>query len=197
MTDKLLEQVSALADDELNPREADLLFARMERDGELRDAWERYHLIGETMRGAIARPHVANVASRVAAALEDDDAPAASRTVAARRLLRPAAGVAVAASVAMLAVFTLKVPPDYSSADVVPDSGKAPVATPLVRAQAVDFSGVRSPELQNQLRGYLLNHSEHSGSPRIRGVMPYVQIAAHDTRAIRTADDAATPDPKD
>ncbi|HEX7046933.1 MAG TPA: sigma-E factor negative regulatory protein [Gammaproteobacteria bacterium] len=198
MNDKLLEQVSALADGELSTHEAELLLARMERDAELRDAWERYHLAGEAMRGGLARVHHHDFAAGVAAAIAEDTVPAKTTIsgAAIQRALRPVAGFAVAASVAMLAVFTLQMPQqDSSLGEVVPQGDSIPVAVPRMRAEAVDFSGVRSEALQNQLRGYLLNHSEHTRSPRIRGVMPYVQIAAHDTRPVET-DDGNDRDPR-
>ena len=183
MTDKLLEQVSALADDELDAREAGLLLARMQRDGSLRDAWDRYQLIGEAMRHSLPQAHDAGFAERVAAVIEQEDN--VDRHSMSRLLvqLRPVAGMAVAASVAMLAVFTLQGPSGSGPSEVVPGAGNAPMAVPVIAPRRVDFTGVRSPELQNQLRSYLLDHSEHSGSSRMRGgVMPYVQIAAQDTR---------------
>lgn len=193
MTDKLLEQVSALADDELSAREAELLLARMERDPDLRTAWERYHAIGEAMRGGLsANP---GFAEQVAAVIDAE--PAGERFARARTLLnlRPLAGMAIAASVAMLAVFTLQGPEPGSPSEVVPGAGSRPAALPVIAPRQADFSGVRSPELQDQLRGYLINHSEHAGTARLRGVMPYVQIAAHDTRPVDTVEeDAARPD---
>lgn len=189
MKDKLLEQVSALADDELGTGEAELLLSRMERDPALRDAWEHYFLVGEALRGSLPPARFRDLAAGVAAAIEDDTSPAASRASALRNLLQPVAGFAVAASVAMIAVFTLREPVELPPGEVVPRGGDVPVAAPLLDSQAVGFSGVRSPELQNQLRSYLLNHSEHAGSPRIRGVMPYVQLAAHDTRPVKVADE--------
>lgn len=182
MTDKLLEQVSALADDELPAREAELLLARMERDPALRDAWERYHALGEAMRGGLSG---ASIAGRVAAAVERE--PAASVSAVERWHLRPVAGLAIAASVAVLAVLTLHQPQQPVPGSVVPAAGEPPATTPLLEPRQADFSGVRSPELQDQLRSYLLNHSEHAGA-RLRGVMPYVQLAAQDTRPVKTVD---------
>lgn len=184
MTDKLLEQVSALADDELPAAEAELLLARMERDPALRDAWVRYHAVGEAMRGALRSPALTE---RIRAAVDAEPAPPAARHRAVSRL-RPVAGLAIAASVAMLAVFTLEGPQQPVPGTVVPAAGERPATLPLLDARQVDFSGVRSPELQDQLRSYLLNHSEHAGSSRLRGMMPYVQIAAQDTRPVKTVD---------
>lgn len=191
MTDKLLEQVSALADDELPAREAELLLTRLERDPALRDAWERYQLIGEAMRGSLAAVHDRDLAARLVEAIEQE--PVSAKPFQPARILRPVAGLAVAASVAMLAVFTLQAPQvEPPPAEVVPEFAGSG-ARPVLNAQRVDFSGVRSPEVQNQLRRYLLNHSEHADNMRIRGVMPYVQIAAHDSRPVNEPD-AATED---
>lgn len=191
MKDKLLEQVSALADDELDSREAEMLLQRMQRDGNLRDAWKRYHLVGEAMRGALPRATDLDLATRVAAVIGQDEESA--RPVFSGRMLqqlRPVAGLAVAASVAMLAVFTLQGPTDVGPSEVVPIAGNPPSTVPLIAPRRVDFSGVRSPELQDQLRSYLLDHSEHSGSVKLRGgVMPYVQIAAQDTRPVDPAEE--------
>lgn len=191
MTDKLLEQVSALADDELDSREAEMLLQRMQRDDMLRNAWERYHLVGEAMRSALPKATDPGLAARIAAVIEQDGEIA--HPVFGQRMLqqlRPVAGLAVAASVAMLAVFTLQGPSDIGPSEVVPIAGNPPGTVPLIAPRRVDFSGVRSPELQDQLRSYLLDHSEHSGSAKLRGgVMPYVQIAAQDTRPVDPAEE--------
>ena len=189
MNDKLLEQVSALADDELDAREAALLLERMSRDNSLRDAWERYHLVGEALRKGVA-PGSIDLAARVATLVEHDS-PENNRRLVSRHVLaqlRPVAGLAIAASVAMVAVFTLQAP--MAPSEVVPVAGNPPATVPLMTPQRADFSGVRSPELQDQLRSYLLNHSEHSRSARLRGgVMPYVQIAAQDTRPVEVVEE--------
>ena len=192
MTDKILEQVSAFADDELDAREAGLLLTRMQRDGALRDAWDRYHLIGEAMRQSLPEAHDAGFAERVATRIEREDNVNRSRHSVNRLLvqLRPVAGMAVAASVAMLAVFTLQGPPGSGPSEVVPGAGNTPLTVPVIAPRRVDFTGVRSQELQDQLRSYLLDHSEHSGSSRMRGgVMPYVQIAAQDTRPVDSVEE--------
>lgn len=202
MTDKLHEQVSSLVDDELPGREAEVLMARLERDPSLRDSVERYALIGEAMRGTLPGVYQRDLAARVAAAIKQDQPVPGRRFALGRRLLqlRPIAGLAIAASVATLALLTLQAPRIDAPSEVVPDMRLIGPA-PLINAQRVDFTGVRSPELQNQLRSYLLNHSEHSTNARLRGVMPYVQIAAHDSQpvgaAVEEPRDTTEKDPED
>ena len=47
---KTREQVSALADGQLDPGQARQLLARLHEDPELRAAWDRYHAIGDAIR---------------------------------------------------------------------------------------------------------------------------------------------------
>lgn len=195
MSDKLLEQASAFADGELTGAEAPLFLARLQRDPELRAALGQYHLVGEAMRGTLPIQS-RDFAAGVMTAIEKIDTrvsqvatPGAARSVA--RFGRPVAGFAVAASVAMLAIFTLQGPAGVPAtatipAEVVPGASSI-ASNPVLPARQVDFSNVGSPELQNQLRGYLMNHNEHAGSSRLRGVMPYVQIAAQDSSPIEDA----------
>jgi sigma-E factor negative regulatory protein RseA len=72
------EQLSALIDGEFDTSNADHLLIVAKSDGELRHAWNAYHMIGDVMRGE----HVfhSKMASRIMDALEDEPtviAPAA------------------------------------------------------------------------------------------------------------------------
>lgn len=199
MTDRILEQASAFSDGELSDAEAALFVARLGRDPQLRSAVGRYEIIGEALRGTLPSQR-RDFAAGVMAGIESDDAGApeyySSRRKPLRQIARfgrPVAGAAVAASVAMLAILTLQGPAGLpgmvdAPTEVVPSAGSS-ASNPVMTARQVDFSNVRSPELQNQLRGYLMNHNEHTGNSRLRGVMPYVQIAAQDSRPVNAADD--------
>ncbi len=52
MSEQIREQVSAFLDGELPDSETELLLKRLTRDGELRESFGRYSLIGEALRGA-------------------------------------------------------------------------------------------------------------------------------------------------
>lgn len=194
MNDKILEQVSTLADGELPAAESELLFTRMAGDAGLRDAWQDYHLIGDAMRNGLASTHSPGFADHVMAALDDVEQSGSKRLNTGRWLarMRPVAGLAVAASVAMVAVLSLQQPQlEGPPAEIVPTGAGSPATVPMLGARQVDFSDVESPELQNQLRGYLLNHNEHSASTPMRGLMPYVQITARDSRPVAASQDEA------
>lgn len=121
-------QLSAMFDGELPEPECELLARRLARDGELRRQWASHALVGAVIRreplylrrGAAGMP-VSTLASRVSAALAAEPAGEAQGVAAevaiaageaprrvagggARRWLRPAVGVGIAAGVAALSI---------------------------------------------------------------------------------------------
>lgn len=112
MSDSVKEQLSACLDGELAAAELDLLLKRVGGSSELRDAMGRYALLSEAIRGEKSGARApAGFASRVMAAIEDEPVIAHSRfraSPALVRRLRPAAGFAVAAGVAAVAVLSVQ-----------------------------------------------------------------------------------------
>ncbi len=109
MTQKLREQVSALMDQELPEGEHELLLRRFSVEKRLRLHWERYHLIGEAMRKGLPAADTRGLADRVMAALDTQSQPAAApQPKPINPFLRGIAGMAVAASVAVVALVGLK-----------------------------------------------------------------------------------------
>ncbi len=53
MSEKLRESLSATVDDEADEFELRRVLDEMEKDEDLRETWERYHLIGSHMRGLV------------------------------------------------------------------------------------------------------------------------------------------------
>ncbi len=110
MNDAIKMQISAFVDGELPDAEADLLLRRMSQDATLRKQAAEYLEIGRAMRGKAAVPGIERLQERIAAALEDKepdtvevaDDPVPTRTI------RPLVGVALAASVALLAIVGLQ-----------------------------------------------------------------------------------------
>ncbi len=110
MTERIKEQLSAFLDGELPEPESALLLKRLERDDDLRGALSRYSLIGAVLRNDGDVPAARQVAARVSAAIARE--PSGSmRGIAALRsaaLLRPFAGLAVAAGVAAVALLLVQ-----------------------------------------------------------------------------------------
>ncbi|MEL1264886.1 RseA family anti-sigma factor [Pseudoxanthomonas putridarboris] len=112
-TDKLdlhyRQQLSALMDGGLAADEARFLMRRLQHDRELTGCWERWQLCGDVLRGQATAPAPAGFAERVAriVALEAPLAgePASSEARRNRTLLTRWGGGALAASVALVALF--------------------------------------------------------------------------------------------
>ncbi len=134
------QQLSAMLDGVLAPDEARFLLRRLQHDGELAGNWERWQVYGDLMRGGVSQLLPADFSQRVVAALEAE-AQQAQPAVAARGArpgwTRWAGGAALAASVAMAALFVVQrdpqgaTPPSGSeSLEVATSGAPAPVTLP-------------------------------------------------------------------
>lgn len=202
MTELLKEQLSAFIDGELPRGEGELLVRQVPRDGELRAAASRYYLIGEAIR-AERSPVRKSFAERVSAAVATttpDDSIAASVTTMARELPRsrfagwwkPVAGIAVAASVAMVAIFVMRGQQDQGGASQIASIGDGkspgisepgPQPTPKLTPAKTACSEAASYTVPNkdcsadlglaraQLASYVFAHSEYSTLPGRRNVV--------------------------
>src|SRR5215510_6745272 len=101
MSELLREQMSAFVDDALPGEETTLLLRRLEEDEALTRTFACYQLIGASMRG---EPDASALAGRVRTALHGEAAAPRRSAQAWRQMLKPAFGVATAASVAVAAI---------------------------------------------------------------------------------------------
>lgn len=104
------QQLSAMADGALAPDQARFLLRRLQHDHELASRWERWQVYGDAMRGHAHQLLPADFAERVSLALQDAPPLHATAGDGGRRLhaLRWAGGGALAASVALVALFGLR-----------------------------------------------------------------------------------------
>ncbi len=108
------ERLSSLLDGELDDTQQRHAIDALGGDVEARERWERFHLAGDALHGNLAEAIDPRFASRVMAAIDDEPAILApppsprqsstTRTHAPSRLSKRFAGLAVAASVAAVAV---------------------------------------------------------------------------------------------
>lgn len=185
MTDSLNEQLSACLDGQLPEAELELLLKRMERDSELRHTLGRYSLVGEALRGHGAVRASADFADLVSAAI------AAETTTPGRvnrphpavlRWLGPAAGAAVAAGVAAVAVFSFQ-------ASTPPSAVVAQNPTPDTAADSyiVPANTVSSFMPATRLTNYVVAHSEYSSQLGRRTVLSGVLSEEEEASAATTA----------
>ena len=158
------QQLSAMLDGELSPDEAKFMLRRLQHDAELATCWERWQVCGDVLRGRrdalLPSDFAARVARAVAGGGSAAEAVRAPTPNAARkpRLVRWGGGAAMAASVALLAVFAGRQLPDPGAAAegatpapiVVAGSTTAGpsaerVTTPVDALDAVADAGDRQP----------------------------------------------------
>ncbi|MGY1519573.1 sigma-E factor negative regulatory protein [Luteimonas sp. A482] len=133
------QQLSAMLDGELSPDEAKFMLRRLQHDGELATCWERWQVCGDMLRGQRNDLLPADFAHRVAVAVGAGGAGV--ETVEPRRATRPrlarwGGGAAVAASVALMAVFATR---------QLPEAGLVPVAEPAPMVAAVAPPPLQEP----------------------------------------------------
>lgn len=172
MNDALKTQISAFIDGELPEAEAEMLVHRFSQDGELRRQAERYMEIGRLLRGERSLPGMSRLRARINAAIDGHDLPdEALPAHASHRLLRPAAGFAIAASVALLGLLGLQQVNTQDeqgplSATVAADpAGQAATYTEPAVAE------VLSDRPSDRLRQYYLSHGETSSDLGANGIL--------------------------
>lgn len=151
-------QLSAMLDGELSPDQARFMLRRLQHDAELAACWERWQVCGDVLRGGghalLPADFSKRVAEAIAAPAADAVATAAAPVTAphrSHRLLRWGGG-ALAASVALVALFMARQMP-YAQApamvEATDDARLAPAmvdAAPRVPADAGEVALAVAPE---------------------------------------------------
>ena len=187
MSDQIREQISAFLDGELPAAESELLMKRLLRDPELRDSFGRYALIGEAVRGSRHMSLGRDFGAAVNSAIDAGAQPAASRDAGAgaRRWLRPLAGGALAASVALVAVIALQQRTGTGTAPTlaaVSVRAAQPAAPAVAKAEEGLYTtplpngGPQSPIAGARLANYVIAHSQYSSVLSQRDLMTDVIV---------------------
>jgi sigma-E factor negative regulatory protein RseA len=188
------ERLSALVDDEADGFECRRLLDQLGRNPDDLSRWERYHLIGDALRGGLRRRAKSDFAAGIMARIADEPVPVPATRTVGQRLVRPTAGLAMAASVAvavLVGVVNVTGTPD-ADGPVVAEAGPAgaPTATrgvvQLSDATVATAAPVAPPALEPmeasdaRLHSYIVNHAEHAAG---RGLMPYVRVVGYESPA--------------
>jgi sigma-E factor negative regulatory protein RseA len=182
------EHISALMDDEIDRHTLEQLI----NDAELQSTWTRYHLIGDCLRDTIPERVDLNIAHQVSINLESE--PTVLAPVQKRGFnLKPVAGFAIAASVAMIAVLGIKQDNNTAGQGTAPVIAQNTVVQPTATADTYTFN---TPEIRQasiksdtpasmadqRMSGYLVNHNEFRSNTGMNGIMPYVRIVTIETQ---------------
>ena len=161
------QRISELMDGELEQREATGPLEALREEGEARDAWRSYHLIGDAMRDT--RMLSAGFAARVATGVAQEPTVIAPGRIARVRqrprwqMLSAAASVAAVAMVGWVAFGTQ-------------ESGPQVALVPKQEIVAVkESTQVAPPDAAND---YLYAHQGYSPRNSLQGVAPYVRTVS-------------------
>lgn len=181
MSDQRFEKLSALMDGELGDHLAGSALDQAGQDPELRSAWERYHLIGQAMRGEAVNPAAREVAQSVGETLLTEPIPIRRRASRYRfhSRLAPFGGAALAAAAAFLAVFAvpnLFQGPDAEPAKIV---GR-PVASGTAAVATERRWNLDRPDLATKLDLFLVNHQEAAPATGVKGMLPYATLVGYE-----------------
>ena len=191
MTETSRENLSCLIDGELDRRGRKFLLRRLSGDAEMKSCWNRMHTVRACMHGErLAR---GDLVARVAEALDGESAP--QRSLAAR-LVRPVAGGAIAASVAVMAIVGINasmLEQQAVNATASEEPGFVSRSTSLDQpftqsAVPVSYSEDRRAE-RERIGGYVLRHNQAAGSTGFVSWVPIVTEMNEQDERLRSADE--------
>jgi len=169
MNDAIKMQVSAFVDGELPANEAELLLRRLGQDAAMRQQVAQYLEIGRLLRREQELPGMSELRGRIASALGDELAPAEDeQKVVGSALMTPTTGVAVAATVAALALVGLSqvsgpVDPQLQQAVTI-DVGPVAYTEP-------DIDQALAEQPSEMLLQYLRSHGDSANGVGPNGIL--------------------------
>lgn len=193
MTNQFDERISSLLDGELDEQERQQVLTALEKNGELRNRWERYHLTSDAIRHNLPAGIDTGFAARVMQALDAEPtvlAPPPAKPVShPLSFNKRLAGVAIAASVAAVAVLgvqTLNRDPSLSPAQQMAQVPAADRGNQAIVQVAENPANLSRPlpvqalrHFDPSLNKYLVDHNQLAARAGFQGVMPYARIVAY------------------
>lgn len=177
MNKQFEERFSALIDGE--EIQADDVFSRIQQDDELRRRWQRYHLMSDAMKGYLDGHSFLDISSRVSQAIENEPtvfAPKRSTPSRIQHWYKQAAGFAVAATVATVAVVTVQQGQLANNEKVQTVAIETPVTDVKFAAVNDQVQPRLDSAVESRLSGYLVQHNEYSVTAKMQGALPYMRI---------------------
>lgn len=179
MSDHRLEKLSALVDGELSDHLTAGLLDQVGQDPELRSAWERYHLVGQSIRGEAFHPAARGVAGTLGETLESEPIPMRRqpRRIRAYTRLAPFGGAALAAAAAFLAVFAV---PNLFRGPEGETAGRQAATWASATGVAERRWDLDRPDLASKLDLFLVNHQEAAPATGVKGMLPYATLVGYE-----------------
>ncbi len=202
MSDNKLERISALMDGELSSQERELAIDYVKDDLEVKQNWQRYHIIGDTMRNTLPSMVQPDLAEKLNKMLENEPAILAPKStvnsnkkIASKDFTKPFIGLAIAASVTAVAIFGIQnteqqTPSvDGSAPQVVSNEGgslsnlEQSLATAIPKTvRTVKYEPVENTIEATRLNSYILNHNQFNSRMGVQGVSPNARLVGHESQ---------------
>ncbi|EXJ14713.1 Anti sigma-E protein RseA [Imhoffiella purpurea] len=180
MTDEHKQRLSELQDGELDSASVTRLLDTVAYDDQLRASWERYHLIGQAIRGEPIGVDTRRIADRVRCTLQAEPAILAHRRRRSplRQRVQRMAGMALAASVAF-AVFLMG-PVFYQ--DALQDTPPAGASSRFAErdASANQRWHQERVDVANKLDLFLVTHQAAAPMTGAKGMLPYATLVGYE-----------------
>jgi sigma-E factor negative regulatory protein RseA len=185
MTEQQRERLSALLDAQFERPDIANEISMLIRQNGSREQWYRYHLIGDAIRQELGPVVDSRLAERIGKRLEQEPVVLAPSALPHKpgSWHKPAAGIAIAASVAVMAV---ALAPQF----INPTSSNRPgemAATEVLPAQNIyvaedgtRWDMLQKPKVESRLNNYLVNHQEYAPAGNMKGIMPYASFVSYD-----------------
>jgi len=177
MNETTNQKISSLLDDE-QILDQDLMQS-LSNDVEAKTKWARYNLVSDTLNDRYQHKVDSSWFSDLSAQLENEPtilAPRVSKTFT-QKVVKQIAGLAVAASVAMLAIVNFQqtqISTTDSFSNIASISSQQSFATSDIKPVTLRLNKAT----ESKLSGYLVNHYEHSLSGKMQGLMPYMRMVS-------------------
>ncbi len=165
-----MESISALMDGELDDHQANQNLARLKDDAALREQWDSFHLIGDTLRGE--RLLSAGFSSALAQRLSQEPTVLAPRRMTPKTRQGAAYALSAAASVSAAALVAW-----VALSPTAPIGQQAGIAPPTPASPRSLEASVQPASLSSEgrMNEYLLAHQGFSPSTAIQGLAPYIR----------------------
>ena len=175
MTEQIRESVSALMDGEV---EKDMRAGFCNE--ELKSTWHRYHLISDVMHQRLPVNPNLHLSRKISDLIKQEPAILAPSTRSIQTFLKPVAGLAIAASVAALAILGIQRYQSTELSTVVQEQIQKPVLSFGVPVTLPDAQAARPVQVQMKsdvrINRYLLNHNEYQSNVGVQGMTPHVRL---------------------
>jgi sigma-E factor negative regulatory protein RseA len=171
------EELSALVDGESSELERERALRALRNDPAMKATWERYHLVSTAIRRELHMMVSPSVADRVQARLQDEQPERIGVWTRTPRLFKAAAGLAIAASVAVVAVLNLA---PIQSSITGPLAKSSPTQKP---ASSVADARPTPSEQQRALNPYLVRHGEVAPAAGMSSMLSHVRVVGYDNNS--------------